>query len=79
MAEMPEVSRDPRKYVRIADDLRGKLDAGVIPPGNTVPIVPLSRQWGTSRQTVARALRVLEAEGLIKRYPGFGYCVLPRP
>lgn len=78
MAETPEVMRDPRIYVRITEDLRTKLGAGDIAAGDAVSITRLSGEWGTSRQTVAHALRTLEAEGLIKRYPGFGYYVLPR-
>jgi DNA-binding GntR family transcriptional regulator len=38
-----------------------------------VPVAPLAREWRASRQTVRKALRVLETEGLIRRYPGIGY------
>ena len=37
----------------------------------------LARQWGASRNTVRKALRTLENDGLIKRYPTYGYRVLP--
>jgi DNA-binding GntR family transcriptional regulator len=76
--EMTRVTADPRIWVRISADLREKLAAGVIAAGDTVPIDPLSREWGTSRATVAKALRTLEGDGLVRRYPGYGYCVLSR-
>lgn len=69
---------DPRMYVQIAADVRGKLAAGVIAAGDTVPIGRLSGEWGTTRQTVSRALRTLEADGLLRRYPGVGYYVPSR-
>jgi DNA-binding GntR family transcriptional regulator len=67
---------DPRIWVRITEDLRAKLGSGVINAGDTVSITHVSEEWGTSRQTVAKALRALEADGLIRRYPGVGYYVL---
>jgi len=76
MTETTGATTDPRVYVRISEDLRAKLSSGLIAAGDTVPIDPLSREWETSRQTVAQALRVLEADGLLRRYPGVGYYVL---
>jgi DNA-binding GntR family transcriptional regulator len=78
MADTTGGTTDPRMYVRITEDLRKKLSAGAIVAGDAVSITRLSGEWGTSRQTVAKALRALEADGLVKRYPGFGYCVLSR-
>jgi DNA-binding GntR family transcriptional regulator len=78
MTQVTGVMTDPRIWVRITEDLREKLRSGVIAAGDTVPIDPLSRQWGTSRPTVAKALRVLEGDGLVRRYPGVGYLVLSR-
>jgi DNA-binding GntR family transcriptional regulator len=66
-------------YIRIATDLRGKLHAGTITAGTTLPMKSLARKWGASRNTVRKALRTLESDGLIKRYPRYGYRVLPAP
>ena len=69
---------DPRLYVRIANDLREKMDAGTLEPGARPSITVLSQDWGTARQTAAKALRKLEGEKRVKRYPGVGYVVLPK-
>jgi DNA-binding GntR family transcriptional regulator len=78
MTETTGDDDDPRIYMQIAADVRGKLATGVIAEGDTVSITRLSGEWGTSRPTVSRALRTLEADGLLRRYPGYGYYVLPR-
>ena len=73
MMETAEARYDPRLYVRISGDVREKLTAGVITVGEAVPVMPLTREWEASRETVRKALRVLETEGLLRRYPGVGY------
>jgi DNA-binding GntR family transcriptional regulator len=35
----------------------------------------LVARYGTARQTAAKALRLLSEEGILARYPGFGYYV----
>jgi DNA-binding GntR family transcriptional regulator len=70
---------DPRVYVRIAADLRGRIESGELQPGQPVPsITSLCQEWGVARETAAHALRVLEGEGLVRRYPGRGYYVTGR-
>jgi DNA-binding GntR family transcriptional regulator len=70
---------DPRVYVRIAADLRRKIEAGELKPGEPAPsITTLTQQWGVARETAAHALTTLAAEGLVRRYPGRGYYVLAR-
>ncbi len=59
--------------MRIGRDMREKLAAGVIAAGEAVPVAALAREWQASPQTVRKALRVLESEGLLRRYPGVGY------
>jgi DNA-binding GntR family transcriptional regulator len=70
---------DPRLYVRIATDLRARLHAATITAGATLDIGRLASQWGVSRETARKALRTLENDGLIRRYPGHGYRALPAP
>jgi DNA-binding GntR family transcriptional regulator len=70
------IAGDPRIWVRITEDLRQKPAAGVIAAGVTVSITRLSQEWGASRQTISKALRALEDDGMIRRYPGLGYYVL---
>jgi DNA-binding GntR family transcriptional regulator len=64
-------------HVQITTDLRGKLNAGTIPAGTALPMASLAQQWGVCRETVRKALRALENDGLIKRYPQHGYRTLP--
>jgi DNA-binding GntR family transcriptional regulator len=69
---------DPRIYVRITEDLRRKIRDGVIKPNAPVTIADLSHEWGACRQTVAKALRALAHDGLLRHYPGVGFYVTPR-
>jgi DNA-binding GntR family transcriptional regulator len=41
----------------------------------TPSITTLSQQYGHARQTCAKALRILEEDGLLTRIPGLGYYV----
>lgn len=69
---------DPRAYVRIADDIRERIENGTLGPGDRVSITALCSRYPrpVARQTAAKALRLLESEGLIRRWPGLGYIVL---
>jgi len=70
---------DPRAYIRIADQVRQQITAGRLGPGQPVPsITTLTQEHGVARQTAAKALQLLESEGLIYRVPGLGYYVSER-
>jgi DNA-binding GntR family transcriptional regulator len=65
---------DPRAYRRLAALLRDQITSGMIAPGARLPpIGELRRQHGHSRQTVSKAMVILQGEGLICRWPGLGY------
>lgn len=67
---------DPRAYVRLAAQLREQISSGKLRPGDPTPsITTLTQEHGIARQTAAKALRVLEAEGLVYRVPGLGYYI----
>ena len=67
---------DPRPYMKIAGQLRDQITSGTFAPRTPVPtITTLSRNTGHARGTCAKALRMLEDEGLITRIPGLGYYV----
>jgi DNA-binding GntR family transcriptional regulator len=71
---------DPRAYVRLAADLRKEITDGTLPVGKPTPsITTLSQRYGHARQTCAKALRLLEDEGLLTRVPGLGYYVTTQP
>ena len=71
---------DPRAYVRLAAELRTEITNGTLAVGKPTPsITTLSQRYGHARQTCAKALRMLEDEGLLTRVPGLGYYVTARP
>jgi DNA-binding GntR family transcriptional regulator len=70
---------DPRKYRQLTCELRAAILDGALPPGPAPTITELAARYGWGRQTCARALRALEDEGLLARYPGLGYYVTGSP
>jgi GntR family histidine utilization transcriptional repressor len=60
-------------YARVKQHLKEQLARGRWPPGARMPSESeLVAQFGVSRMTVNRALRELQAEGLIERVQGVG-------
>jgi len=68
--------QDPRAYRRLAAAAREQISSGALSPGQPLPsITELAREHGHARVTCSKAYRLLEAEGLVTRYPGLGYYV----
>ncbi len=64
----------------IAADLRASIQHGRYRPGDRLPIrADLSARYGVSSQTVARALELLKAEGLVTSLKGSGFYVREQP
>jgi GntR family transcriptional regulator len=62
--------------MRIAAEVRQGLAEGRWRQGEPVPsITTLSQDYGVTRKTAAKALKLLEDEGLLARVPGLGYYV----
>jgi DNA-binding GntR family transcriptional regulator len=62
--------------MRIASAIRTGLSEGRWQSGDPVPsITTLAQEYGVTRKTAAKALRLLESEGLLTRVPGLGYYV----
>jgi DNA-binding GntR family transcriptional regulator len=69
-------TRDHRAYASLFAMLRDRINANYYTPGKRIPsIAELGIETGLSRQTVGRALRFLESEGLAVRAAGLGYFV----
>jgi len=62
--------------MRLAALIRDQIASGTLAPGGPLPsIAVLRRRYSHSRQTVGKAMRILEGEGLIYRVPGLGYYI----
>jgi GntR family histidine utilization transcriptional repressor len=60
-------------YAQVKQHLKDELGRGRWPPGSLMPSdAELVAQFGMSRMTVTRALRELQAEGLVTRVQGVG-------
>lgn len=68
------MNEDAPRYVTIAGDLRARIK-GLSPGEALTPIPELCQQYDCARGTMRKALLVLQAEGLIERYPGIGWCL----
>ncbi|MFF7995085.1 GntR family transcriptional regulator [Kitasatospora xanthocidica] len=71
---------DPRSpSQQIADSIRADITSGVLPPGAQVPSESeLVARFGTSAQTVRKAIAALKAEGLVEGQRGRGVYVRKR-
>ncbi len=57
----------------VTASLRERVAAGEWAPGDALPTVAaLSAEYGVARATVARALRTLETDGLVRVIPRWG-------
>jgi GntR family transcriptional regulator len=60
-------------YFQVAAFLRERIRSGDLPPGARVPSISyLMGQYGIARNTARRALKELEAEGLVEIRQGWG-------
>ena len=72
----PPVAGAP--YTRVKHHLKAGLASGRWPPGALMPSeAELVAEFGVSRMTVNRALRELQAEGLVDRMQGVGTFAAP--
>ncbi len=67
------------KYQMLAEWIRGRIEEGVFVPGKRLPSeLKLQEQFCVSRQTVRKALSVLEEEGVLKSRQGSGTYVVDK-
>ncbi|SEG67573.1 regulatory protein, gntR family [Nonomuraea solani] len=66
-----------RIYTQIVDRLRERIEMSEYPVGSMMPSeAALCAEFGVARNTIRRAMAVLEAEGLIQTIPAKGRLVL---
>jgi AcrR family transcriptional regulator len=67
-------------YRRIADEIRARIAAGDLRPGDQVPSARgITREWGVALATATRVLATLNAEGVTRSLPGRGTVVAGPP
>lgn len=68
---------DPRPpYLQVADDLRQAIETGRIKPGAKLSSGRvLAQRYSVALMTVQKALRTLQADGLVVSHPGRGVFV----
>jgi DNA-binding LacI/PurR family transcriptional regulator len=67
------------KHARLAQEMRHKIHAGALSPGDRLPsFSQLRTRYGVTLSTIEKALSTLEREGLIERFHGKGVFVLER-
>lgn len=70
---------DPRLYRRIATALTERITSGQYTPGTRLNMGLLTDEFDTSRTTVGKALRLLEADGRVVLFAGLGWYVTDPP
>ena len=64
------------RYERIAEEIRSKIHAGELRPGDRLPSTrELREQYGCSQVTVRTAILLLQTEGLLRGDQGVGVFV----
>lgn len=69
---------DPRAYMRLYSQVRARISDGTLSPGDRLLIGALSDEFDVSRDTVQKALGLLERDGLAERWAGLGWYVAER-
>lgn len=68
------------RYLQVADDLREAIRRGTYEPGTLLPSQPeLARKYGLNQTSINRAIRALEADGLVRTEHGRGSFVQDIP
>lgn len=75
------MSRSPvPPYRQVAEDLKAKIRAGELLPGEQVPsMARLAEEYGIARGTARRVLVTLKDEGFVYITPGWGTFVVDNP
>ncbi|NKY96322.1 GntR family transcriptional regulator [Nocardiopsis alborubida] len=72
--------RELPPYARVVADIRARIDAGELGPGERVPSTrEIMREWGVAMATATKALASLRQEGLVEAVRGVGTLVRDAP
>ncbi len=72
--------RELPPYARVVADIRARIDAGELRPGERVPSTrEIMREWGVAMATATKALVALRQEGLVEAVRGVGTLVRNAP
>src|SRR3954447_931481 len=67
-------------YLRIAAEIRRRIQAGELRPGDRVPSTRgLVQEFGVAMATATKALATLQQDGVVHSLPGVGTVVGPPP
>lgn len=70
------MSTETPLYLRVAEDLRGRIESGELTPGTRLPsVAEISRQYGGSNSVASGAYKLLVDEGLVVSRHGAGHYV----
>ncbi|MFJ3203833.1 TetR/AcrR family transcriptional regulator C-terminal domain-containing protein [Streptomyces sp. NPDC086989] len=76
----PTGAQDEPPYLRIVGEIRRRITAGELAPGDRVPSTrQVAREWDVASATAAKALTALRVEGLVEARPRTGTVVAARP
>ncbi|MFE2141075.1 GntR family transcriptional regulator, partial [Streptomyces sp. NPDC059456] len=76
----PTGARGEPPYLRIVGEIRRRITAGELAPGDRVPSTrQVAREWDVASATAAKALTALRVEGLVETRPRTGTVVAARP
>lgn len=70
------MSTEPPLYLRVAEELRARIESGELPPGTRLPsVADISAQYGGSNSIATGAYKVLVDDGLVVSRHGAGHYV----
>jgi DNA-binding transcriptional regulator YhcF (GntR family)/AcrR family transcriptional regulator len=71
-----DTERELPPYARVVGDIRARITAGELQPGDRVPSTrEITREWGVAMATASKALSALGQEGLVEAVRGVGTVV----
>ncbi|MFD7277024.1 GntR family transcriptional regulator [Streptomyces sp. NPDC059862] len=70
------MSAETPLHLRVAEELRARIESGELPPGTRLPsVAEISRQYGGSNSVATSAYKLLVDDGLVVSRHGAGHYV----